>query len=383
MAEQNIVLVGGGHSHLAVLKRFGARPVAGVRLTLVARDVHTAYSGMLPGYIAGHYTYDQAHIDVRALARFAGCRLVHDDAVGLDLNNRRVVCRRHPEIPYDLLSLDIGSEPSRVHVRGAAHVLPIKPVDMFIVGWDALRRRALAARAGFSIAVVGAGAGGVELILSLQQRIRAERPRPYVAFHLVSETAEILPAHNARARGKFVRLLGERDISVHTRRKVVQIEPKQLLFECGAPLAVDAVVWVTHAAAPAWIAGTGLATTADGFIAVNDCLQSTSHAHVFAAGDIATLTRHPRPKSGVMAVREGPPLAENLRRAVSGEPLARFKPQRRFLALIGTGDRYAVAARGRWALEGAYLWRYKHWIDRRWVRQYQELPAPAHPLRAE
>lgn len=156
--RKDLVLVGGGHSHVAVLKRFGMRPMDGVRLTLIARRPHP-YSGMLPGYLAGHYTYDEAHIDLRPLARFAGARLYHDEMTGLDAANRQVLCRGRPPVPYDLLSIDIGSQPSRVGIPGAERVLPVKPVDRFLAGWAGIAERALAAGPGFRIAVVGGGAG--------------------------------------------------------------------------------------------------------------------------------------------------------------------------------------------------------------------------------
>lgn len=369
----DIVLVGGGHSHVAVLKHFGMRPLDGVRLTLITRDIETPYSGMLPGHIAGHYTFEQTHIDLRPLAQFAGARLYHDEMVGLDPNERRVLLRARPPVAYDLLSIDIGSAPSRIGIDGAEHVLAVKPVDRFLVEWQALRERARRARGPFRIVVVGAGAGGVELTLSMQHRLRGDGVD--TEFHLVNDQPAILTTHNPRVRRIFERLLRERAVRVYTGHKVARVQPTQALLDDGRALAADAIVWVTNASAPTWLAQTGLATTADGFVAVNDCLQSTSHPNVFAAGDIATIVNHPRPKSGVIAVRSGPPLADNLRRAAAGEPLKPFRPQRQFLALIGTGDLRAVASRRLLALEGAWVWRLKHWIDERWMRGYQQLPA--------
>lgn len=378
----DLVLVGGGHSHVAVLKSFGMEPPPGVRLTLITRDIDTPYSGMLPGYVAGHYRHDEAHIDLRPLAQFARARLYHDEMIGLDAANRRVLCRRRPPVAYDFLSIDIGSAPSRNDIPGAGRALPVKPVDQFLAGWDEIMRRATATRGPFRIVVAGAGAGGVELTLALRYRLRTEAGAAnadHVEFHLVTDVPAILPTHNARVRRTFERALIERGVRVHADHPVIAVDTGHVRCTAGRALAYDALIWTTNAAAPAWLKDTGLALAPDGFIAVNEYLQSTSHPDVFAAGDIATILQHPRPKAGVFAVRAGKPLARNLRHAAAGRPLTRFVPQRRALALISTGDKYAVASRGSWSMQGRWLWRWKDWIDRRFMRRYQELPAMAEP----
>ncbi len=375
---KDIVLIGGGHSHVAVLKRFGMRPLPGVRLTLISRDILTPYSGMLPGYIAGHYGFDDSHVDLRPLAQFAGARLIHDAMTGLDLERRSVMCENRPPIAYDVLSIDIGSTPRTIEAQGAAeYALPVKPVAGFLAGWKDIERRARAAGSGFRIAIVGAGAGGVELTLSLQNRLAQHGSADngsLARFVLVTSSAEILPTHNARVRKKFTRILRQRQVDVYTGHSVVAVEPHQLRCANGEQVACDAVIWVTQASALEWLSRSGLDVNEDGFILVNDFLQSSSHADVFAAGDVATMINHPRPKSGVMAVRQGPPLAENLRRAVVGRRLKRLRPQRHFLSLISTGDRYAVASRTGLAVEGAWVWRWKDHIDRKWMAKYRELP---------
>ena len=349
----------------------------GVRVKLISKDAATPYSGMLPGLIAGHYSFDDAHIEMGPLCEFAGAEFCQAAVTGLDLSNRRIRCDGGLEIGFDLLSINTGSTPGVRGVPGATEfALPVKPIDRFLQGWEQIANRIQAApNRAWRIAIVGGGAGGVEVALAVQYRLMSSAGGSRVEFHLVTDAAVILPTHNERVREKFTRILRERGVQVHLNHRVIEVKPDGLVCSPGETIACDAALWVTTASAPPWIGESGLQTDADGFVALNDCLQSFSHPFVFAAGDVAAVVNHPRPKSGVFAVRQGPPLTNNLRRALHGEALLPFHPQTPFLSLISTGDRYAVASRGDWALEGKWVWRWKNWIDRRWIRRYRELPA--------
>ena len=438
---KDLVLVGGGHSHVIVLKRFGMKPMPGVRVTLICRDVETPYSGMLPGHIAGHYTHDEIHIDLGPLTRFANARFYHDEVVGLDPVERRVICRNRPPVRYDVLSIDIGSAPLTGAVPGAnGVVVPVKPIGNFVARWNALLERVLVTDAPLRIGVVGAGAGGVEMVLAmrhgLRDRLREAGGDPdRLSFDLFTAGAEVLPRNPPRVRAAFTRVLAERGVRVHLDSRIERVGPGARIIagnvhgaqrtapgaparlgdiegparsarivptgpiageaaqgasegiscEVGAPTLLhtadgatyelDEVLWVTQAGAQAWLAASGLATDEGGFVAVRPTLESTSHPGVFAAGDCAAVLDHPREKAGVFAVRQGPPLEENLRRALRGIALKPFAPQRRYLSLISTGDRRAVATRGgALVLEGDWVWRWKDWIDRRFMRKFAELP---------
>lgn len=376
---RDIVLVGGGHSHVGVLKSFGMQPIPGVRLTLICTDMHTPYSGMLPGYIAGHYDYDAVHIDLSRLAVFAGARLYRDEVIALDRINRKVLCRNRPPVPYDLLSINIGSTPQLQGVPGAIeHAIAVKPITRFNDRWLALLKRVQQHPGKTTVAVVGAGAGGVELLLAMQFRLRNElralgRNPDELVFHLFTGTADILPTHNLGVRSRFDAVLEQRQVQVHRNAAVTEVTSGRLQTAAGDVIDADEIIWVTAAGGAAWLQETGLALDQNGFIQVTDHLQTVTDPAIFAAGDIACMINYPLEKAGVFAVRQGPPLTENLRRSVQGKALKPYHPQSRWLALISTGDKYAVASRGWLGFAGAWVWRWKDSIDQRFMRKFQDL----------
>ncbi len=380
-SEKSLVLVGGGHAQVYVLDSFAKRPVPGVALTLIARDVLTPYSGMLPGFIAGHYTIDQCHIDLAPLAAIAGARLVHDEACGLDRDARTVLTRRGPPIPYDLISIDIGSTPNLKPVAGADRfATPVKPVSTLRARWAELLARVERETGPLRFLTVGGGAAGVEVTLAMRHRLRAlarERGRdPDALSFTVVTKGELLEDHNASVRRRFRRILKERGVAFVEHDGVRAVDEERVVCESGRIIAYDELVWVTEASGAPWLADSGLELDRAGFIVVDATLRSVTDPRIFAAGDVASNRDHPRPKAGVFAVRQGPPLAENLHRVLKGEEPLPFTPQKEFLSLISTGNKYAIASRGRWAAEGRLVWWLKDQIDRRWMRPWQEPVAP-------
>ncbi|MEW5311006.1 MAG: hypothetical protein WDW38_002754 [Sanguina aurantia] len=384
--SQDLVLLGGGHAHVEVLRSFGMRPVPGVRLTLVTRDIHTPYSGMLPGYVSGFYTHDECHIDLAQLSTFAQARLVHATAEGVDIKTRHVLIKGRPAIAYDALSIDIGIVPRQNDIPGSLeHTTPVKPINGFVKGIDELllRYRKLSdPSVATRVVVVGGGPGGVEIAMSLQHRLEEERVKAGrltgAAAHitLVSRGA-VLASLNSYTRAKFASALRKRCITVVEGCGGVTAVAKGVLqLAKGEQVHFDECLWCTDASAAEWLRDTGLPTDKDGFLAINEELQSDGGPpEVFASGDVASSAKHPRPKAGVYAVRQGPPLAENLRCFLTERPLRPFTPQRSALSLITTGSRSCVATRGWLSLQGDWLWLWKDHIDRTFMARYStDLP---------
>jgi len=367
---KRLVLAGGGHAHVEVLRSFGTTPMPGLEIILVTPVADAPYSGMLPGLIAGHYAWRDCHIDLAALARFAGARLIPTRVIAINPGDRQVMCADRRVLAYDALSLDVGSAPPIGGIDGAMeHGISVKPVDSFLEVWDAL---VLEARdRPLRVAVVGGGAGGVELCLAMRHRLLHESGEaPRTDFTLVTQGGAILPGHSERVRRRLVRALAKSGVGLLAGVRVARVSGAGLTLDGGALVPADCVVWATGAAAPAWLAKSGLSLDEQGFVLVDETLGSIAHPGVFAAGDVATMRDHPRPKSGVYAVRQGPPLAENLRLALAEQPMKRFRPQRLSLSLISTGGKHAVASWGGLSFQGRWVWLWKDSIDRKFMAKY-------------
>jgi selenide, water dikinase len=370
---QNLVLIGGGHSHAIALHLLGSHPLSDVRLTLITEVVDAPYSGMLPGHVRGFYSFEEAHINLKTLAQFAKAHLILDQAVGLDLKQNLVLCRHHSPVSFDWLSIDIGSTPAKLEIPGAAeYTIPAKPVPQFLAGWNEVFQSVEQSQS-FSLGIVGGGAGGVELAFAMQARLQGLP----VKLHLFHRSEHLLSGFSPTAGRQCKALLSARGVQLHLKERVMAVEPTQdsqrvVVCQSGERVQCDRIFWLTHASAPSWPQEAGLATDDHGFILVNDGLQSVSHPYVFATGDIAAVVNHSRPKAGVFAVRQGTPLFENLRRATSGQTPQPFYPQKRYLALVGTGDKKAIALWGKLYFgPSRWLWFWKDWIDRRFMAQFE------------
>lgn len=388
---RQLLLIGGGHSHALVLKEFARKPLpADVQITLVSNSRWAPYSGMLPGYVAGHYSHSEVHIDLQHLANAAGAKLHIAAATGIDRIARRVTCSDGASLPYDFSSINIGAAPLLQQAASAdPFSVAVKPVPLFDQHWLALRAKVRALTWPISpicIAIVGGGAGGVELLLAMQYRLHTEllgqgwtlaEARQAVVFDLLTQGAGILPTHSSAVQKRFEAVLAQRGVAIYRNAEVLAVQQGRIHTRSGLPVTADAVFWATQVGAPPWLTATGLALDSKGFIQVNTALQSVNDPRVFAAGDIAAIAGYPLlPKAGVIAVRQARPLAANLRHVLVGKALLQYRPQSRWLALISTGNRYAIASYGKVGWGGAWLWHWKDWIDRRFMQGFADLQSP-------
>ncbi|MEL7105068.1 MAG: selenide, water dikinase SelD [Pseudomonadota bacterium] len=374
---QELVLIGGGHTHALVLKHFGMRPLPGVSITVINPGPTAPYTGMLPGHIAGHYTRAELDIDLYRLARFAGARLLTTLAFNIDLDEKRVRTGSGRDVSYDVASVDVGVTSMLSDTPGfATHGIAAKPLGPLAQRWRAF----LADRGGDDVVVIGGGVAGVELALAMAHRLRQDRPGARVTLVERGRALTALPKASA---DKLREQLMSHDITLRENTKVLRLSDKAVHLTESEVLASDFTVSAAGARPHPWLAGTGLALEG-GYIRVDARLQTSDRA-VFAAGDCAHLAHAPRPKAGVFAVRAAPVLAANLKAALAGGPMRRFGPQRDYLKLVSLGAREALGEKAGVALSGPWVWRVKDRIDRAFMAKLNDLTpmgGPAVPKRA-
>ena len=394
----DIVLVGGGHAHVYTIKMIGMLLPAHARVTLISKDVDTPYSGMIPGHVAGVYSREECHIDLHRLCSYSNVSMIHAEVCKIDTKRRLVFTTDgRPPLAYDALSLDIGISPKPVEgvnmKRPELCLTPVKPIDSFALRWDVIRKRAQAwapsqTSAAFRVAVVGGGAGGVELCLAMYDRLLEDMGSgpEKLDFKILQRGDRLLTGHNKGVRRLVGAALSTRGIAVFCNEEVNGVEFDEASGEkvfktiSGSRYSYDEAVWCTHACGQSWVANTGLAVTEDGCVKVSDTLQSTNTPNVFACGDICEVQGHWRPKAGVFAVRAGPPLTRNIVNYVLKQPLESWHPQDQFLGILRTGKTSAVASRGPLAIEGEYLWTLKDHIDRKFMDMYNITDADEKPM---
>ncbi|MDE2370698.1 MAG: FAD-dependent oxidoreductase [Burkholderiales bacterium] len=367
---KRLLLLGGGHAHVQVLADLARQPLPGWEVHLVSPYRRQIYSGMLPGWIAGDYRIEDCAIAIDRLAASAAVRFHETAGAGVDPGAAIVRCVDGSTLGYDALSIDTGPTPALDDLPGAAEqALPVRPIETFIAAWPALVERIRAANRRFDLLVLGAGAAGVELAFAIRHRAGVEGWSQLAVTLAGADERPMAGAPDA-ARRRAWRLLTERGIAWRGGCRATRIDADRVHVAGAESLPFDACIVATGAAAPRWPAAAGLATDERGCIRVAATLQSVSNPNVFAAGDVAAYA-DPRPKSGVYAVRAGPVLAANLRAFCLGQAaLQRWTPQTEALYLINTGDRHAIAMRGRWSCSGHWVWRWKDRIDRRFMRRF-------------
>ncbi len=373
---KDLVLVGGGHSHALVLRKWAMNPLPGVRITLISPQAMTPYSGMLPGLIAGHYSFEQTHIDLVKLSLWAKIRFIQDSVTAIDAETNTLELENRPAIEFDIVSIDIGSTPNQEIEGSAEFTIPVKPISGFYQRWNIIQEKVQQNKIK-SLSVVGGGAGSVEVIMAIAFRLKQFNSSLH--YHLVTSSDDILPTYNHSVIKRVKQQFEKYQIEIHTSRRVEKLSQGVIHCNNATPIFTDEIIWCTQASGSSWLQESQLKCDEAGFMKVRQTLQSLNYDHIFAAGDIANMVTNPRPKAGVYAVRQAEILFDNLCAVLLNQTLVDYKPQDGFLSLLALGNKQATGSKSIFSFSGDWVWRWKNSIDVKFMDQFHQLPNVSMP----
>ena len=370
---QHLVLIGGGHAHVQVLKALhsGIRPKY-LQITLIDQVPSASYSGMVPGCIAGHYTLHDTQLQLVPLTEYSDIHFIHGTVIDIDLQQKLIYLKENSinnnsPIAFDVISIDIGStSKGNATCPGAElYTIPTRPIDQLIYKLDLARQRELQLQQQLfestkrfngvnqqqqaqqlpqeqpqsrkrQLVVIGGGIAGIELAMTITSRWENDHI-PFDTCTIIDTSHTLLPYENEYTRNVVQTKLRSKRIHVQYQTKVIQIDEKYVYtksISSDADFEKDEsnIVTTIPYTLCIWSTGAGAHSLSQHlyhqqqldcdpeshWIRVHPTLQSVSHPFVFAAGDCCTIVQTNAipspPKAGVYAVRSGPILIENLTR---------------------------------------------------------------------
>ncbi|MCZ8516951.1 FAD-dependent oxidoreductase [Paenibacillus filicis] len=358
---KTLLLVGGGHAHLHILKQLQTGALPGVRTILISPSEFQYYSGMLSGYIEGVYRLDEIRLSLDHLTRRAGIEWMKDRAVSVDPARQTVLTEQGTTVRYDVVSFDIGSLTAHTEITGVAeHAVMIKPYDAVAEIVEKIDRAE-------QIVVAGGGASGVEVSLAIQAR--RSKSGKLTPVSLISAGGLLSKSGPAFSR-KITEIVQGKGIHLCTNDPVTDLTANRVRLKSGS-LPFDQLLWLAGPRAPAIFSRSEVADKA-GYLLLNSKLQSVFYPNIFGAGDCVTIDEHPGlDKAGVYAVREAPILWNNLKQFLNDGQLARYKPQRSYLSILSTGGQEGLLLYKGLAFHGGWCWKLKREIDKAFMDNYR------------
>ncbi len=377
---KKLLLAGAGHAHIGMLRQISdaSLDTSDIDICLVSEQTQTIYSGMLPGWMAGHYQLDDISIDTKSLCARAGVRFIQQaitqvhaasntvvtDGNDMSTGDETLADDKALALDYDVLSLNTGADTDIRWLESSAGVIAIRPLSAFITHWQQILADAKQSD-NYQLAIVGAGAAATELVMAAQVALQHINNNHQVTLVCGKQ---LLSGFNTRFQERVIRQLHRHGIKIVYERAIDYRNGHLSTTDDSLPM--NAVIAATGVVGAAWTTNTDLQTVDKGFVAVNNLQQSISHPNVFAVGDVATRVDKEVAHSGVHAVHGGAVEDDNLFAYLKGESMQEYQPKARTLYLLSCGDKYAIASWGDWSLQGRGLWYLKRYIDKRFVKSY-------------
>lgn len=362
--SKQLVLIGGGHANVQVLRKLCMNEYRGLNIILISEGYEAIYSGMTPGYIKKFYSLEDISIDLQRLCFNAGATFIKDKVIKLDCKNQIIYLNDNPSISYDVLSINSGSISNNqtISIDEESNIISAKPISSFVSKLkeidDIIKKSSKK-----KISIIGGGVAAFELSFALYKRYDEN-----ISLDIISDQILAEKNLNISTINRLKKIANNLSIKLIL-NQVITINKSEIVLDNEDKIQSDCVLLSTGASLPDWLEKSDLEKT-ENFISVNHQLQSLNHKNIFVTGDAATIKNYKRPKSGVMAVRQGEVLKKNLFLFLLKKPLKKFKPQNNWLYLIGTHKNSAVLNYFNFSFSGNWCWQLKKIIDLNFMRKF-------------
>ena len=362
---KQLVLIGGGHANVQVLKKLSMNTIKGLHTILISEHFEATYSGMTPGYIHKDFSKEEISIDLQKLCFNAGATFIKDKVVKIDNNYQKLELHNLPSVHYDVLSINTGSISSTegIKIENSSRCFLVKPISLLVKNLSKIDQ--IIKNKKNKIAIIGGGVASYELAFSLSRRYENNLEITILGKNILKE--KNLNKKTKKNLKKISNYLGIKEIQ----GEVVLISETHLTLKNGDMFEYDISLVSSGADIENWLSKSNFKKDKNGFIAVNNNLLSTNDKNVFVTGDACSIENNFRPKSGVMAVRQGQVLKENIFHKLTGRPLIKFRPQKNWLYLIGTYKNYALLNYFFLSFHGRWCWKLKEWIDKGFIKKFK------------
>jgi NADH dehydrogenase FAD-containing subunit len=366
--KRRLVFVGGGHVHLLSLKDVDHFIRAGTEVTLIGPERFHYYSGMGPGMISRIYKPDQVRFDIQSMVESRGGTFTKGKVVSIDPGNRTLLLQGGEKISYDLVSFNIGSYVPLDRIPGAEEeAIPVKPIENLESAREAILKKS---RDGIpQVLLIGAGPAGVELAGNIWRLVRSNNAEAEII--LASSRDRVLPGFPEKASRLAQQSLSQRGIQILPNFRVASMGRGLARSQSGVEVPYDVAILTIGIIPQRIFVNSGMETSQDGALLVNDCLQSMSYPEIFGGGDCIAIKRKSLDRVGVYAVREAPILFRNLLAMIKGERLKAFRPQRRYLLIFNLGDGTGILVWRSWIWKGRLAFTFKNYLDTSFMSKFQ------------
>ncbi len=363
-----LVLAGAGHAHMMLMEAIPEIVADGHRVTAIGPDRFHYYSGMGPGMLGGAYRADEISFPVKSMVESRGGAFILGKVVRIDPHRRNVVLESGQEVPYDVLSCNLGSfVPRGIVADGSVDVYTVKPIKSLLQA--RLRIQEIASGGAVRIGVCGGGPAALEVAGNAMEA--AKEGGRFGAKVQIFSGRTFLSNQPERVRKLAVNGLERRGFEIFQGSYVNRVETGRIVLQNNQSYDQD-IIFLALGVRPSRVFSlSGLATGVDGGLAVNRYLQSVDHPEIFGGGDCISFEDSPLEKVGVYAVRQNPVLVHNVRAQLESRSLKEFDPGDPYLLIFNTGGGKGVLNKSGLSFSGALAFWIKDYIDRRFVKRFK------------